>query len=69
MSRRIHRAELAVTTTGAVLLNVVTIDGALDLAELLKLAVSQRGGCSSGLFLGRPRSGGSFVTSGLSCQT
>ncbi len=52
MSRRIHRAELAVTTSGAVLLNLVTIDGTLDLAELLKLAVSQRGEVFVGVVLG-----------------
>ena len=51
VSRRIHRAELAVTTSGAVLLNVVTIDGTLGLAELLKLAVSQRGEVFVGVVL------------------
>lgn len=51
MSRRIHRAELAVTTSGAVLLNVVTIDGTRDLAELLKLAASQRGELFVGVVL------------------
>lgn len=51
MSRRIHRAELAVTTSGAVLLNVVTIDGTRDLAELLKLAASQRGEVFVGVVL------------------
>ena len=52
MSRRIHRAELAVTTSGAVLLNLVTIDGTLDLAELLALAVAQRGEVFVGVVLG-----------------
>ncbi len=51
MSRRIHRAELAVTTSGAVLLNMAAIDGTLDLAELLKLAVSQRGEVFVGVVL------------------
>lgn len=52
MSRRLHRAELAVTTSGAVLLNLVTIDGTLDLAELLALAVAQRGEVFVGVVLG-----------------
>ena len=51
MSRRLHRAELAVTTSGAVLLNLVTIDGTLDLAELLALAVAQRGEVFVGVVL------------------
>jgi len=43
VSRRVHRAPLALTSDGTVLLNVAEFDGRRDLAELLRKARSTRG--------------------------
>jgi hypothetical protein len=43
MSRRIHRADLAVSTDGAVFLNVAHLDEGLDASALIKLALVQPG--------------------------
>ena len=43
MSRRIHRADLAVSMDGAVLLNIAPFGENLDAATLLKLALAQPG--------------------------
>jgi len=43
MSRQVHRAPLALTSDGTVLVNVAEFDGRRDLAELLRKARSTRG--------------------------
>jgi len=43
MSRRIHHADLAVSSDGAVLFNVTVFDDGLDAAALVKLALVQPG--------------------------
>ncbi len=51
MSRRINKAELALTTSGKILLNVAPLDEDLDSAALLKLAMAQRGDLFIGVVL------------------
>lgn len=53
MSRRICRADIAVTSGGDVLLNVVTLDAPLTLEGLIREARRQRGAVYVGVVLGR----------------
>jgi hypothetical protein len=53
VSRRICRADIAVTSGGDVLLNVVTLDAPLTLEGLIREARRQRGAVYVGVVLGR----------------
>ncbi len=51
MSRTIHRAPLALTTDGTVLVNVAGFDTPKRIETLVKLAVAQRGAVFIGIAL------------------
>jgi len=51
MSRTIHRAPLAVTSDGTVLVNVTYLDATRDLRRLLEHALRERGAVFVGLVL------------------
>ncbi len=51
MSRRIHRADLAVSTEAAVLLNLAPFDPELDVFALLERAVAEPGEVFIGVVL------------------
>jgi hypothetical protein len=53
MSRRIHRADLAVSTDGTVFMNVAPFDEDHDAAALLKVALEQPGELFVGVSLSR----------------
>jgi hypothetical protein len=52
MSRQIHRADIAVTSSGDILLNVVALDAPLRLEGLISEARRQRGAVFVGVVLG-----------------
>jgi hypothetical protein len=52
LSRRIHRADIALTSDGDVLLNVVALDAPLTLDGLIREAARQRGAVFVGVVLG-----------------